>query len=276
MRIVPRLGALFLLALANMAPAAAQDSDLAVITTPRGVKQRFVVTAPAEPVASVILFAGGSGELGLESVTEMKRGAQSFLVRSRDKLVSHNLMVALMDVPADRPGGMDASFRIGNAHAGDIGAVAAFLKQMADVPVWLVGTSTGTFSAAWGAIAADNVDGLVLTSTVTRARAQWKLAQTHGDGVASLALEDVTVPTLILSHAEDACELSPAEGIDKLKAKLANAKTVDVVLLKGSEPVEAQQPCGSRSAHGLHGVDAEAVDAIAKFIKANGGQSEAR
>jgi hypothetical protein len=269
MRIILRLGTVALMALANLAPVAAQDSDLAVINTPRGVKQRFAVTAPAEPVASLILFTGGGGELELSSPTEMKRGAQSFLVRVRDKLVAHNMMVALMDTPADRQGGMDVTFRIGNAHAGDIGAVAAFLKQMADVPVWLVGTNMGTLSAAWGAIAADNVDGLVLTSTITRPKAGSKTAEKLSDGVASLQLEDITVPTLVLSHADDACDLSPAEGTEKLKARLGNAKTVDVALIKGGEPAGTEQQCGSRSPHGFAGVEAEAVDAIATFIKAN-------
>ena len=274
MRILARLGTLMVLALTGLAQAAAQGAELVVIETPRGVKQRFAVTAPAEPVASVILFTGGGGELELSSPTEMKRGAQSFLVRVRDKLVAHNVMVALMDTPADRPGGMDVSFRTGNAHAGDIGAVAAFLKLQADVPVWLVGTNMGTISAAWAAIAADNVDGLVLTSTITRPKAGSKTAEKLSDGVASLQLEDITVPTLIVSHADDACDLSPADGTEKLKKRLGNAKAVDVVTLKGSAPAGTEQPCGSRSAHGFSGVDAEAVDAIAKFIKANSPAAE--
>jgi hypothetical protein len=274
MRILNGLCAVILLALATIAPAAAQDAEVALIDTPRGVKQRFLVIAPQDPVASVILFTGGNGLLGIQSPTEIKSGENSFLVRSRDKLAANKLMIAVMDGPSDRPDGMDGSFRIGNAHAGDIGAVAAYLKRLADVPVWLVGTSMGTFSAAWGAIAADNVDGLVLTSTVTRVRPKWKLAQTHADGVASLELEDVTVPTLIVSHAQDACDLSPADGTEKLKKRLGNAKTVDVVVLKGGEAGESQQPCGSMSPHGFLGVEADAVDAIAKFIKANSAAAE--
>jgi pimeloyl-ACP methyl ester carboxylesterase len=265
-----RLGLVLAVAmLASTEQAAAQGAEVALIDTPRGIKLRFAVTAPAEPVASVILFAGGTGELGLQSPTEMKRGAQSFLVRSRDKFVAHNLMVALVDVPADRPGGMDVAFRTGSAHAGDTGAVASYLKQIADVPVWLVGTSMGTFSAAWGAIASDNIDGLVLTSTVTRPKAGSKSAEKLADGVASLQLEDVTMPTLIVSHAEDSCDLSPADGADRLKKRLGNAKTLDVVVIQGSEPAGTGQPCGWRSAHGFGGADAEAVEAIAKFIKAN-------
>ena len=51
---------------------------------------------------------------------------------------------------------------------------------------------------AEGAIGAGNVNGLVLTSTITRAKPDWKIAQSHRDGVASMALEKVAVPALIL------------------------------------------------------------------------------
>jgi hypothetical protein len=77
---------------------------------------------------------------------------------------------------------MKLIFRISSAHAGDIVAVAAYLKMQVGVPVWLIGTSTGTFSAAAGAIAAKGIDGLVLTSTITRPRAEWRIATSHSLG----------------------------------------------------------------------------------------------
>ncbi len=260
---------LLLVALATAMPVCAQEADLVSIDTPRGVKQSFVLIEPEAPIASVILLPGGHGALGLKSPSEMEWGDRSFLVRSREKFASHNLIVALVDAPSDRQeDGMDSGFRMGNAHAGDIGAVAGYLKQLADVPVWLVGTSTGTWSAAWSAIAADNVDGLVLTSTITRPRSHWKLAQTHSDGVASLPLEEVTLPTLIVSHADDTCDITPPDGAAKLRNRLQNAKPVDVAMLKGGEPT-SKETCEAMSRHGLAGIEDEAIDAIAKFIAAN-------
>ena len=44
------------------------------IATPRGAKQAFILIKPEKPVASVILFAGGHGALGLQSATAMKWG----------------------------------------------------------------------------------------------------------------------------------------------------------------------------------------------------------
>ena len=198
----------------------------------------------------------------------MEWGERSFLVRSREKFAAQKFIVAVVDAPSDRPDGMDSTFRMGNAHAGDIGAVAGYLKQLAEVPVWVVGTSTGTWSAAWAAIAADNVDGLVLTSTITRTRPHWKLAQTHSDGVASLPLEEITLPTLIVSHVNDSCDITPAADADKLRKRLTNAKPVDVVLLSGGDPPKPAS-CEALSQHGFLGVEDEAVNAIAKFIEAN-------
>jgi len=165
-----RAGLLSLVATMLLAGSAHADSTLVSIQTPRGVKQAFILVKPEKPVASVILFAGGNGALGLKSASDMKWGAGNFLVRSRDKFAEQNLMVAVIDAPSDRQSGMNAIFRMSKAHADDIAAVAAHLKKLAPVPVWLVGTSMGTFSAAGGAIAAKGVDGLVLSSTITRSK----------------------------------------------------------------------------------------------------------
>ena len=265
-----RLSMLVLLAWAcGFAPAWAAGATLVSIPTPRGVKQAFILVKPDKPpVASVILFAGGHGALGLQGAASMRWGAGNFLVRSRDRFAAHDLLVAVIDAPSDKQGGMNGIFRMGAAHAADIGAVVAYLKAQADVPVWLVGTSMGTFSAAGGAISAKGVDGLVLTSTITRAKPDWKIAQSHRDGVASMALPQVTVPTLIVSHRKDGCDITPAADAPKLGRRLTKAKKVETVLLDGGSPPQSD-PCEAKSQHGFLGIEAEAVAAIAAFVKAN-------
>jgi pimeloyl-ACP methyl ester carboxylesterase len=248
--------------------AHAADSRLVSIKTPRGVKQAFILVTPDKPVASVILFAGGSGELGLKSASSMKWGAGNFVVRTRDMFAAHGFAVAVVDAPSDRQKGMNAIFRMSAARAGDIAAVAAYLKKQANVPVWLVGTSMGTFSAAGGGIAAGNIDGVVLTSTITGANPRWHIAKTYPDGVASMALSRITVPTLIVAHRKDGCKESPASGASKLKARLTKSAKVEVVVLDGGKPPKSI-PCEALSQHGYFGIEDKAVGAIAKFIKAN-------
>jgi pimeloyl-ACP methyl ester carboxylesterase len=254
--------------LAAITAAQATGSRLVSIETPRGVKQAFILIAPDKPVASVILFAGGSGGLGLKSASSMKWGAGNFLVRTRDMFAADGFAVAVVDAPSDHRKGMNAIFRMSAAHASDIAAVAAYLNKQANVPVWLVGTSMGTFSAAEGAIAASGVDGLVLTSTITRSEPHWNIAKSHPDGVASMALARITVPTLIVSHRKDSCDLSPAAGASKLKRRLTNAGRVEIALLDGGDPPRSK-PCEAKAQHGYFGIEAKAVGTIAKFIKAN-------
>jgi pimeloyl-ACP methyl ester carboxylesterase len=220
-------------------------------------------------VASVILFAGGHGALGLKSASAMKWGAGNFLVRTRERFADHGFMVAVIDAPADKQEGMNGVFRMGSEHAGDIGAVASYLKKQAPVPVWLVGTSMGTFSAAGGAIASPNVDGLVLTSTMTRTRSDWVIAKSHPNSVASMALPRVTVPALIVSHRHDGCEFTPAADAAKLKARLTKSSKVEVVILDGGSPPRSE-PCDAYSQHGYLGIEGKAVDAVARFIKESG------
>jgi pimeloyl-ACP methyl ester carboxylesterase len=253
-------------ALATFASTALADTTLVSIATPRGVKQSFILIKPEKPVASIILFAGGHGGLGLKSASAMKWGAGNFLVRSRDAFAAQNLMVAVIDAPSDRQDGMNAIFRMSANHADDIGAVAAYLKTQAQVPVWLVGTSMGTFSAAGGAIGSKNIDGLVLTSTITRSKPDWKIAASHPNGVASMALQQVSVPALIVFHRKDGCDITPAADAPKLSARLTKAKKVETVLLDGGDPPQSD-PCDAKAQHGFLGIEAKAVETIAAFIK---------
>jgi pimeloyl-ACP methyl ester carboxylesterase len=255
-----------MMALAGFIAAAQADTNLVSIQTPRGVKQSFILIKPEKPVASVILFAGGHGGLGLKSASAMQWDAGNFLLRSRDKFAAQSLMVAVVDAPADRQDGMNAVFRMSPQHAADIGAVAAYLKTQAEVPVWLVGTSMGTFSAAGGAIGAKGIDGLILTSTITRSKPDWKIAANYPNAVASMALRQVTVPTLILSHRRDACPVTPAADAPKLSARLTKAKAVETILLDGGDP-PLSEPCQARSQHGYLGIESKAVETISAFIK---------
>jgi pimeloyl-ACP methyl ester carboxylesterase len=251
-------------------PASAQVASLESVQSARGVKQAFILIKPEKPVAAVILFAGGHGHLGLKSASSMAWGAQNFLVRTRDKFAAQGLMVAVVDAPSDHKSarGMNAVFRMSKGHATDIQAVVDRLKKEANVPVWLVGTSMGTFSAAGGGIELHNLGGIVLTSTITRSKPNWNIAGSHPNGVASMRLSAVSVPTLIMSHRKDGCDITPAADSPKLVRALAKSRKVETVLLDGGSP-PLSEPCQARSQHGFLGIEDQAVNGIAKFIKSN-------
>lgn len=84
-----------------------------------------------------------------------------------------------------------------------------------------------------------------------------------------MALGRVAAPALIVSHAKDGCDITPASDATKLKAKLTSAKPLEVVVLDGGSPPQSE-PCEARSQHGFLGIEGKAVEAIARFVKANG------
>jgi pimeloyl-ACP methyl ester carboxylesterase len=273
---------LVMLSAALCEAAQASTTTFVSISTPRGVQQAFIFIKPDHSAASVVLFAGNDGALGLTSASSLELGAEdfgmagNFLVRSREKFAGHNFMVAVVDAPSDHQDGMPALFRISKNHAIDIGAVAEYLKSQASVPVWLIGTSGGTFSAARGAIGAgrdgiatNSIDGLALTSTVPRVPPDWRRAKDRPDGVVSTALPQITVPTLIMSHREDSCEATPPADAPTLAMRLRRASKVEIALHTGGDPPQSA-PCYTYAPQGYFDIETQAVDTIARFIDVNG------
>ena len=93
--------ALGLLLLVRPVPASALDEKILTIPSRPGVTESFVLIRPAEaPVASVILFMGGRGALGLSRGPLGPRNT-NFLVRTRQRFAERGLLVAVVDVPSD-------------------------------------------------------------------------------------------------------------------------------------------------------------------------------
>src|SRR5262249_49480277 len=148
-----------LLALLAVALPACAEDRITIDTRP-GVTQSFYVTKPqGAPVATLALFPGGDGKLRNYGPANLERG--NFLVRSRDLFVAQGFAAAVIDAPSDQEGGMKA-FASSRERATDIAATVRWLRQAIPAPVWLVGTSRGTISAAVGATASDDIAGLVL------------------------------------------------------------------------------------------------------------------
>ena len=204
-------------------PARAQTSPRVVdVPTRSGVTQRFLLLAPDHPKAAVILFAGGPGGLQIASDGALGWGRGNFLVRSRERFAEQGLLVAVVDAPSDRQSvPFLGGFRQTPAHVSDIKAVIAWLKQHARVPVWLVGTSRGTQSAAFIGTELRPVqggpDGLVLTSSVLR--------DPRGRPVPDMPLERIAVPVLVVHHKQDGCSLCAFADVPGLVTRSTTAKS---------------------------------------------------
>jgi alpha/beta superfamily hydrolase len=202
----------------------------------------------ANPVRSVILFPGGDGVLA--------HVRNNFVLRVADRFVQQGISVAIADAPSDTSA-LLPPFRAGAVHAADMDAVIGFLRQRAAVPVWLVGTSNGTISAASVAarLGPSRVSGVVLTSTV------WpKLEKV-------MTLDAVQVPTMVVHNRLDGCRESPFADVDAGMAALGHAKVKELLVVAGG--VSTSGPCEAMSPHGYLAIEDEVVPPIITWIKAH-------
>ena len=235
-----------------------------VLTQQReNARQPFLLLLPPQPRAVAVLFPGGDGDIDLDAQTGAIGRGGNFLVRTRNDFVRHGLAVALIAPPTDRD--TLRGFRTVDAHVLDIKGVIAYLRARLHVPVWLIGTSRGTISAATVTsrlAGPDGPDGLVLTASVTVAA--------QGESVYSARLDAIRVPTLIVHHRDDACRVTPLAGVQRLLADLAHPAAKELIVIEGGGPPRGPV-CEPRHYHGFIGKETETVQAIADWIKAHPG-----
>ena len=260
-----------LLILAISAQAYAVEESVKKVTS-RGVVQKFILTKPdGAPKASLVLLAGGHGKLSLGSffgAVSVGWGQDNFVVRTRKNYAKKGFLVATVDAPADKSS-MNAIWRMSDDHAKDIAVVVGYLKQLADVPVWIIGTSMGSFSAANIGIRLNaEISGVVFTSSITRSSPKWAIYYNHPNGVMDMALSKITVPVLVVSHKDDGCTLTPAADITKLAGKFTASKKVEETVFSGGHD-SGQNPCYARTHHGFLGIEKKVVKKISLFIQSN-------
>ena len=248
-------------------PAASFEISAEKLNPRPDVSERILIIKPdGLPKASVILFAGGKGKLGVRRNGTIKN-AGNFLVKTRELFASHGLLVAVFDAPSDRKSkqGMNG-YRNTEDHAADVAAVVKRMRELAPVPVWLIGTSRGSISAANAAARLSppaGPDGIVLTSTVV------KTGNRGQDSVYDTDLERIKVPTLVFHHQSDGCYVTPWEDAKDLAKKLTASPKAVTIGVTGGKPGKAGKECKNPSHHGYKGMREEAVERIANWIKGN-------
>ncbi|BBF87793.1 hypothetical protein DLM_4221 [Aquitalea magnusonii] len=235
----------------------AQEQMLTLQTRPSVTLRLLLLEPEGKAQASLILFTGGEGVLRLGDDGQLHAGAGNFLVRTRQQWAAQGFQVAVVDAPSDHADNLNqGDFRSSAEHAQDIALVIAQLRQRAAVPVWLVGTSRGTTSAAAVAIRLqDKVDGVVLTSTINRGRGS----------VADLALPQLTQPVLVVQHQHDQCKVTLYQHVQPVMDGLQSSRSKELLLLDGG--VDKGDPCQPWAAHGYNGIEAEVVEKVARWIR---------
>jgi hypothetical protein len=263
-------GALRLVALLSAAlllPGAAWAAEQVVeIATRPGQQVRALLIKPDKPVGSVILLAGGHGNLAISPIGEIGWGRGNQPVRTRAAYADAGFATLVPDIAADlkQGSGARARYRWSPEFARDIGALVAHLRGVAP-PVHLVGTSRAALSVANAAVRLSGVqrpDALVITSGMLMHVANHQPSVQRNVA----RLERITQPTLLVSHADDLCAFTLAASAPRFKALLKRAAKVDTMLIRGG-PEGSGDQCEPFGHHGFFGQDDEVVAAITRWLK---------
>jgi pimeloyl-ACP methyl ester carboxylesterase len=239
--------------------------EVADLPTRAGVTERVLVEQPEQaPRAVLVLMTGGTGRLGIFDNGSL-RNEGNFLVRSRALFVQHGYAVVLPDTPSDHSTSpfLGGTFRESPEHAADLAAVIGWARQRFSRPVWIVGTSRGTHSAALAALSPPGVgtpDGLVLTSTILTSS---RFGPAMARPVPDMPLERVHVPVLVAHHQQDQCEVCPPSQLPRLMDKF---KSTHAKLLTFEGGQSSGPPCEAFAHHGFNGIEGKVVDDIAAWI----------
>ena len=239
------------LAIASCHAAAAASAETWELQARRGVTQPVLIEIPEQPKAAVVLFAGGDGGVVFAN-NQLASFRSNFLLRSRAEFLEHGFVVATLGASSDRPAPnyLDDRFRASKEHAEDVLAVVNSLRKRFGVPVWLVGTSRGTLSAAAAGLQLGKaIDGVVLTSTMAV--------------VADLPIDRFEVPVLMVHHERDGCRETYFREA-KHTAEKMKAPRMELVSFSGGK--DEGKPCQAMAYHGFNGIEAEVVAAIARWI----------
>jgi len=217
------------------------------------------VHATEEAKATVVLLSGGGGGIGRVSDGDWPDSG-NFVVRSASLFAASGFNVAVMSRASDL-NDLDYGVRVGKEHMDDIRRVLQMIKEKFPGPVWLVGTSRGTVSAAAAGIALRDeklIDGIVLTSSVTDYK---KVGAVPGQDLAA-----IKIPVLVLHHEKDGCRLCAPHEVPGIVNGLKNVPFKKLVMVNGGSNPQGD-PCQAQHYHGFIGMEKEAVGIIADWIK---------
>ena len=209
-------------------------------------------------MATLLLISGRSGGMG--PIVDGHPTSPNFLIRSRDYFIQAGFDVAVLGIPSDGIGLGGGDGRISDAHMEDLRRVVQQLKAATGLPVWAIGTSMGTISAAAAAIAfgQEELAGIVLTSSIT--------SKAKPGAVPFQNLSAIRIPVLVLHHAFDNCKYCVPKAAEHIADSLVNAPIKKFATIEGGNGGDGDT-CGPWSHHGYIGIEQEAVRLVTDWIK---------
>lgn len=241
--------------------ASAQDAGkmIRLASARPGVDIPIYVRGTPDASATVVLLPGGAGGIGKLNDAGWPR-SNNFLIRTAPIFLSSAFNVVEMAKPTDVDS-LEYAFRVSKEHVDDIKRVLQYAKEKYGMPAWLVGTSRGTISATAAAIALRDdglIGGLVLTSSVTSYK--------KTGAVPAQDLDRINVPVLVMHHEKDSCPICQPFEASRIIKGLKNAPVKKLIMVNNGSGATGD-PCEALHYHGYIGMEAEAVEVIANWIK---------
>jgi pimeloyl-ACP methyl ester carboxylesterase len=227
-----------------------------------GLVQRVLYDAPPHPRATLVMLPGGSGDIGVRRDGALRHD-DNFVVRTRADWVARGYAVMIPDtVDQANLRGVRSSPAYGRL----VDGLAAYARDQAPVPIFLIGTSQGTIAAMNGAAHArpNLIAGLVLTESVSVP------GRRSTETVFDVDPQGVRVPVLVVANRDDACDVAPPEMAPRIAAALTRSTSVRVLTVSGGMQ-RSDRTCGSLSPHGYYGIEQEVVGGIAEWLQTHGG-----
>ena len=234
---------------------------------------RFMYQPTENATASVVLFPGSHGRLRLKAAkggapARVRWGEKNVIVASRALFAAQGLAVALFE-QSSLDSARGRRYRFSETHAREIGTVVQFLRERhPGAPVWLVGHSRGTLSAANGVLRnLPGVGGAVLAAPITRTFETHDIYETHPRGLLDAKWRANGLPLLVLTHAEDGCAVTLPGAANALAGQLRRNKINAhfSALTGGTTPLRG--PCRALSKHSFIGIEQKAVALITDFVR---------
>jgi len=253
-----------LLAMSITISYAAETEIVKLKTRGEAVQPYLLMKEAGVPKAVVVLVSGGFGLLKFrfaESGLQWEEKSADFLVRNKDRFLDHEMAVSIMDAPSDQMShGYTPKFRKSAEHMEDLRAVISDIKtRLPGARMVLIGNSQGSTSVAYAAKAlGKEVDGVILTASVFDwAPPAWRLL--HDANLSDFDFTQISVPLLIVHHADDRCVATTYSTAAKLAGKYP------FITVKGGEVVQ-DNGCGPLGPHGFLGREAAVVMEIKNWV----------
>ncbi|NHO34056.1 alpha/beta hydrolase [Acetobacter sp. LMG 1636] len=223
-----------------------------------GGSVRAVFGSPARPQATIIMFPGGTGDIGLGQDGRIRRG-DNFVVRTREAWNRRGYAVLILDTVGHR----NLRGQRSSAHyAHLVEDIIAFVHRQGSGPVFLLGTSQGAIAAVNGAAhaAPGDIAGVVLTESVS-------VIGGSGETVFSAHPEKVQAPVLVVANHDDRCNVAPPQDAKKIGAAMTGSLEVTVLMVTGGT-TRSEKNCGSLTPHGYFGIEAEVITRVITWLDA--------